>query len=191
MAMIGLKIPPKISEQLSKISVPGKKSSAEELHITMFYFKDKLKIDDVLSIVQNLYTITKKSDELQIKATTISSFKKNDDGIPIIVPVISEDLLALRKKIAKKFDDAGIEYSKKWPEYKPHITLSFSSKEMEDKKLDKTISWKAGEIVLWAGGWHTDPGILVELPLQMNKRASKFEPNIITAQLFESLTRLS
>lgn len=185
MAMIGLKVPEDICDELSRISVPGKKTKLDEYHITMFYFGDKLKIEETTKIVESLYEVIRKSDPIQIKGRTISSFKRGDDGIPIIVPIVSEDLIELREKIAKKFDTNGIQYNKKWPEYKPHITLSYSPKEFEDRKIDKNISWKAREIIFWAGEWHSDPGIVVELPLM--KKASRSE--LVQAQLFESLVR--
>lgn len=197
MAMIGLKVPEEISERLVKISVPGKKSAAEEMHITMFYFEDKLSIKDVTKIVQAMYEVTKKNEPLHIKGTTVSTFGKGDDGIPVIIPIVSEDLMTIRKKMAKKFDEAEIDYSKKWPEFKPHLTLSYSPKKMEDKKLDKNISWKATEIILWAGEWSSDPGILVSMPLYQkvknsnakHAKASKFESSFLAAQLFEALVK--
>ena len=189
--MIGLKVPEEICERLAKISVPGKKISPEEMHITMFYFEDKLKIKAVVNIVQAMYEVTKKFDEIPIKGNVISTFKKGDDGVPIIIPILSEDLLNIRNKMAKKFDETDIKYSKKWPEFKPHLTLAYSPKEMEDKKLEKNISWKASEVVLWAGEWQSNPGILVSMPLHLSKKASKFDNNYLVATLFESLTRLS
>lgn len=188
MAMIGLKIPDEVSEKLSKISVPGKKLSKEEMHITMFYFENKIGIKEIIKIVQAMYDVTKKTDSLPIKITTISTFSKGDDGIPIIIPILSEELLELRKKLAKKLDAEEVSYSKKWPEFKPHLTLSYSSKEMEDKKLEKSISWKASEVVLWAGDWHVDPGVLVSIPI--TKKSSKFDTSYIAAELFESLTKI-
>lgn len=189
MAMIGLKIPEEVAERLSKISVPGKKLPKEEMHITMFYFENKLNIKDILKITQIMYNVSKKIEPIHIKGTTISTFKKGDDGVPIIVQIVSEDLSIFRKKMAQKFDDEDIDYSKKWPEFNPHLTLSYSSKEMEDKKLDKNISWKASEVVFWAGDWHSDPGILVSIPIA--KKASKFQSNYLVAELFESLTKMS
>lgn len=188
MAMIGLKIPDEVIDRLSKISVPGKKLPKEEMHITMFYFENKLKIKDVVKIVQAMYDVTKKFESLSIRGVTLSTFKKGDDGVPIIIPILSEDLLDLRKKLAKKLDNEEVNYSKKWPEFKPHLTLAYSPKEMEDKKLDKSISWKASEVVLWAGDWHSDPGILVSMPV--TKKASKFEMSYIAAELFESLAKI-
>lgn len=190
MPMIGLKAPEEICERLSKISVPGKKTPADEMHITMFYFEQDLGIKDILKITQAMYEVTKKADALSIKGNTVSTFNKGDDGVPVIVPIVSDDLVDLRKKMAKKFDNEGIKYSKKWPEYKPHLTLSYSPKEMEDKKLEKSIGWKASEVIFWAGSWHSDPGVLVSMPLHLGKKASKFDKNYLVAELFESLTRL-
>lgn len=191
MAMIGLKVPEEISERLSKISVPGKKLPAEEMHITMFYFENKLNIKDIVKITQAMYDIIKKFEQVRLKGVTISTFKKCDDGVPVIVPIVSDELVDLRKKMAKKFDNEDIDYSKKWPEFRPHLTLSYSPKEIEDKKLDKNINWKASEVIFWGGDRHSDPGILVSIPLCVGKKASKFESSFLAAQLFESLVKNS
>ncbi len=190
MTMIYIKVPEDICKTLSKISVPGEKLEAEEMHITLFYFEHDLKIKDMIKIFNIMYNITKKNDALNIKLTTISSFKKGADGVPIIIPIESDDLINFRKEIAKKFDNEAIKYSKKWPEFKPHLTLSYSKKEMNDKKIDKPIKFKTTELILIAGE-EIDDGVIVSVPFDLNKKTSKFESISKSAQLFELITKTS
>ena len=104
----------------------------------------------------------------------VKSFGNGDDGYPIIVPVESDELFEFRKKLAKKLDDNNVKYSKKWPEYKPHITLSYSKKEFEGHKLKSKISFHADEVVLYSGDSMDENDIIVSLSLK-NKKASYLE----------------
>ena len=105
MPMIAIKCPSDISEKLSKISVPGKKEKVNDLHITMFYFeKQKLSIDEIVAITKATYSALKSISPIRIKSNIVSSFPRGSHGIPVIMPIVSDELLELRKKIAKKFE---------------------------------------------------------------------------------------
>lgn len=186
--MIGIKAPPEVADKLSEVSVIGKKLSKEELHITMFYFENKLDIKDIFKIVKVIHESIKNAQCVKIKCSEVSTFPKGPDGVPVIVPIQSEDLLSLRNKIANKFDDSKIKYSKRWPEYNPHLTLSYSSKGMENKKLDKNISWKANEIFFWTGEMIND--IYVSLPLRTEKKATSFDLTYIMSDVFQKLAKI-
>lgn len=185
MSMIGLKVPAGIAEKLSKISVPGKKESAEMMHITMFYFEKELTIKNILTITKILYDAVKNVPAFSIKGKKALCFPNGKYGYPIIVPIESDELLNLRKAIAKKFDTNDVKYSKKFPEYKPHLTLSYSPKEMEEKKIE-SVSWKSEEIVIW-GGTDDEPQVIVSIPFSFGKKASKFELGYIYSEIFEKL----
>ncbi|HLG26632.1 MAG TPA: 2'-5' RNA ligase family protein [Paenisporosarcina sp.] len=184
MAMIGIKAPFDLAEQLKKNSVPGKQLSPEEMHITMFYFEKQLKIKDVITIIGAAHDALKRSGPFQVRGNKITTFPKGDDGVPVIVPIISDELLTIRKRMASKFDSEDIVFSKKYPEYKPHLTLSYATKEMEDEKLDKAVSWKVKDIVLWAGD-NMDGGIIVSLPL--TKQATRYDLHAVYSDVFEKL----
>jgi 2'-5' RNA ligase len=104
-------------------------------------------------------------------------FPKGDDGFPVIVPIISDDLIEVRKSLAKAFDKDKINYSKKWPKFNPHITLAYSKKEPTDRKIDKS-SWNATELVLYAGDKFEfskfESGMFIFMPFG-KKASSEFE----------------
>lgn len=189
MGMIAIKIPQDISDALSKISVPGKKLSNEELHITLFYFEKKLSINDIINITHCLYDITKNAETFKIKMNNISTFNKGPDGVPIIIPIVSEELSDLRKRLAKKLDSKEVVYSKKWPEFKPHMTLSYSTKEMEDRSLEKKLNWKVEEIAFYSGE-DMENCLQVLVPLNLGKKASKFDKLCIASDIFVSQCKL-
>lgn len=187
MSMIALKIPSNISEKLSKIKVDGKKELPEEYHITMFYFDGKLKIDDICKITKIMNSVLGKFSPPKISFKEVSSFPKGDDGFPVIVPIISDDLIEVRKSLAKAFDKEKINYSKKWPEFKPHLTLAYSKKEPTNQKIDKSF-WNATELVLYAGDKFEfskfESGMFIFMPFG-KKASSKFEMVRLASFIFE------
>lgn len=186
MAMIALRVPDDVAEKLNAVEVAGK-SVKEDMHITMFYFEQKLTIASIIKIMEAMYAVANKTTALKIKGTKVSSFPKGDDGVPVIVPIESEDLLSLRNSMAKKLTKFGIKYSNRYPEYKPHLTLSYSSKEVEDKKLTKPVAWSAHEVVLWAGD-DMDDGIVISVPFKIGKKASNFSGHAFYAEWFQKLS---
>lgn len=186
MAMLGIKVPEEIGQKISKLSVPGERLETDEYHITMFYFEQELKLPEILKIIQLVYGTLKNTPSFGLRSRLISSFPEGPDGVPVLLKIDSEPLMELRKSLGKKFDKNDIKYSKVHPEFKPHVTLSYSKKEFEDKKLSEPIKWKASELYLWAGE-NMDSGIIVTLPLGMKKR-SQFDFLHIYAELLENMT---
>jgi len=187
MSMIALKIPLNISDKLSEIKVDGKKESPEEYHITMFYFEGKLKIDDVCKITKTMNSILGRFSPPKISFKEVSFFPKGEDGFPVIVPILSDDLIEIRKSLAKAFDKEKINYSKEWPEFKPHLTLAYSKKEPTNQKIDKS-SWNATELVLYAGDKFEfskfENGMFIFMPFG-KKASSKFEMVRLASFIFE------
>lgn len=170
MPMIAIKIPEKIADRLSREAVPGKKCPPEEMHLTLFYFKE-LKFEEALKVIACMHEVLKKSSSIKINLKKIVSFPSNEDGTPVIVPIISDDLIRLREKLAKKLDEEGLEYSKKYPEFKPHVTLSYSTKDVEERKLLSPFTFKVDEVILYAGK-DMDSNMIVTIPFQISKAAS-------------------
>ena len=184
MPMIAIKIPEDISIQLNKISISGKKENLNEFHITLFYF-EKINIEDILKTTELLYKNCKKASPFKVSFNKLSSFPKGDDGIPVILPVESNDLILFRAKLAKNLDSNKIEYSKKFPNYSPHCTLAYLNKEIapQEKKLNK-INFKVNEIIFYAGD-NMDDGIIVKIPLgEISKNAGL----LIWSELFNNIS---
>ena len=189
MALIGLRIPEEISKKLSKISVSGKKEDPAGFHITMFYFDRKLKTKELSDIVGILHKNLLKFSPLKIKLKEIKHFSKNEDGFLIIVPIISNDLIELRKFLAKQFDEHNIKYSKKWPKYNPHLTLAYSNEEPEDKKLKEELFWTSKELFLYSSDkfefGNLETGTHIYLPFGKNA-SLKYEILRLASFIFEN-----
>lgn len=170
MAMIAITVPEDVTDSLERELVNGKKCGPETYHITMFYIEEELGIKDVVEILEIMHSVLKNTDGFKVKGAKISTFPKGPDGVPVIVPIESKDLFDLREAMAKKFDANKIKYSKRFPKYQPHLTLSYASKEQEEKKLEKAVTWKVPNIVLFAGD-NMEDGVIVKVPLRKSKRS--------------------
>jgi hypothetical protein len=133
-----------------------------------------------LPTIEAVYDFVATQKLLQIEAEEISSFPGNNDGIPIIIPIISNELKECRKNLVECLDKNKIEYDKKYPEYKPHLTLSYadSKEKFKSRKLPEKLSWMAHELVIKIG--HPGPNrIEVKFPLGLNKESkAKFMSNL-------------
>jgi 2'-5' RNA ligase len=165
MAFIGIRIPHEIARLLSKIDVPGDKTLISEMHVTLLYFGDEWPISEISKAMEVAFEVVSKTKPFMAEVNKVSHFPKNphDDTYPIITRVQSKEIHELRDKLAKKFDKAGVEYSKLHPDYKPHITLSYTKDEPKDVSLDP-LEFSISEIVLW-GGDHGDDRISITFPL--------------------------
>lgn len=169
MAMFGVKVPEEIAKKLSKIKVPGEKLELEEFHSTIFYFKD-MKIEDAVKAISVIFEVLKRQPKFTMKLDKAECFPENEDGVPIICPVESTELHKFHKKLAKKLDEAEVNYSKRWPEYKPHVTLSYAKESIEEKEFSP-LEWDVEELYLWAGSDMRE-GMCVKFDLKRMKKAA-------------------
>lgn len=167
MAFLGIRIQPKITDILKKIDVPGDKTDTSDMHITILCFEDNISIKDIAKSVEATYDVIKDFPQFKIKTNKVSCFpKRKDNPCPIIMPVVSEQLHELHKRLCKSFDEHNIDYSKTFKEYHPHITLSYADKEIKDFKSD-LIEQDINEIILWGGNEGiNEKELYVNFPLQ-------------------------
>lgn len=150
MAMICVKIPTDFSKVLSKIEVPGTKEPLDDIHITLLYLDKNVDFEILQKCNKALNEVTQNLEPFSITIKKVSTFPEGEDGIPIIIPIESKELKKLNMDLKKEFDKNDIEYSKKWKEFKPHITLSYSKDKMKDFKIPE-LSFTVSEIMLWGG----------------------------------------
>ena len=162
MALLGLVIPENVSDLLKAVDVPGDREPSD--HLTMFYFEQDLTMSDIMKICKTVSPIVEKYSTFKLSIDKISCFPKGPDGVPIKGDVNSKDLIKLRKEIAKAFDKNKIKFSKRHPDFNPHVTLSYSDDDTDDVKLKEPIVWMVNKLVLWGGDSDTD-GINVDIPL--------------------------
>lgn len=164
MAFLGIRIPHETGRLLSQIEVPGEKTSLSELHVTLLYFGDEWPISEISKSLEATYDVVSNFHPFIAKMQKVTSFPKSPDGkVPIITRVESDELHELRDKLAKKFDDEKIEFSKLHKDFKPHVTLAYDDKEPDEEKFHP-VEFAVSEIVLW-GGDHGDDRIFVTFPL--------------------------
>lgn len=169
MAFLGIKINPDVARLLTGIEVPGEKCDAASLHITLACFEDNYSIEEVAKTLEATYDIVHDFKPFLVKTNKVTSFPVNKDNpYPVIAKVESEELHELNDKIKENFDKKNIEYSKKFKEYKPHITLSFTKEKPEDFEIDE-VDFYVHELVLFAGN-HGDDRLFVTFPLKCPER---------------------
>lgn len=183
MAFLGIKIPENFGKSLNKIKVPGKKEKIQDYHITLLCFENNLPIDNIAKSLKSAYKIIKNIKPFKIKIKKIHNFPKRDNNpVPIIAEVESEDLHNLRKKIAKEFDKNKIPFSKVFKDFNPHITLAYAEEEIKPIKID-TLTIPIDELTLWGGDDGTDR-VVINFPLAYK---NKYSALLYNSYLFEKL----
>jgi 2'-5' RNA ligase len=165
MSFLGIRVNPDVARLLSGIEVPGDKCDVSSLHITLAFFEDNTPITKISKILESTYEIIHNFKPFLVTSNQISSFDPPDDKpYPVIAKVNSKELHNLNSQIKEQFDKNDIEYSKKFKDYKPHITLSYSKEKPEDFEIDE-VDFYVHELVLYAGK-NGDDRLSVIFPLK-------------------------
>jgi len=166
MAFLGLNVPSEIRSLFRTVPCNGNRVSKDSYHITLCYLGKDCPVDQVSDAVKALAPVMQQTRPFKLLAKRMISFPENpDDGVPIVCEIDSPDLHAFRQQICQALDAAGVEYSKKYPDYRPHVTLAYDTEAIDPQDIDP-IEWVAAEAVLWAGN-NDDERFVVkfELPL--------------------------
>jgi 2'-5' RNA ligase len=168
------------------LDVPGEKETPSDYHITILHFQKDLPIAIIAKALETAYDVISECEPFKVVSSKISSFPRREDNpIPIILPIESEELQELYKKLAKAFDKDKIEFSKTFKEYNPHITLAYSEEDHEDCKIDPAIEFVVNEVILF-GGNDGDSRVFVTFPLKSPER-TKHSSLIAKIELFNKL----
>lgn len=164
MAFIGLKVPAEIVSILDKWAVPGERTPHDEYHVTVLFLGDSVPITEVGRAALVAYSVASKVAPFVCSLGGYTTFPPDPKGrTPVIAPVASSGLHAVHAQLKAAFDAAGIEYSKRFPEYKPHTTLSYADGEVPDGPSRGPLVWTAPDLVLW-GGDDGEDRIVVKFP---------------------------
>lgn len=168
MAFIGLRVPSEVSRVLDQLEVPGTVVPANQKHITIVHLGSKVPVDTLGDVIITAHEILSKEVPFQVTLERIDAFPSGDDGVPIIAPILSEELQSIHKKLIAAFDADGLPYSKRFPEYKPHVTLSYGPEGSGDgvQAPMGPLPWSVYEIVLWGGDAGED-NLTVTFPLAL------------------------
>lgn len=164
MAMLCLSIPEKTSIELNKIDVPGDKIPMREYHITLFYLAH-LNPNDVSKLIKIVSEHLQFQKTFELKLDNATAFGKSNE-VPIVSLIESYSLQKLRGELAKRLDEADIDYSKKYPKYNPHLTLSYADNKYKDffLKFKKPLYFNVNHICYYSGD-HMD-GFMFRIPFK-------------------------
>jgi 2'-5' RNA ligase len=167
MAFLGIKVPHEIGDLLAQVDVPDEREPKDKYHITILNLGDEVPIEALGRAAIAAFNVTSYSKPFQVRCGLVSAFEGAKSGVPIIARIESPELHQLWSRLKLAFDTAGVEYSKKFPEYVPHVTLAYAQETMPDKVI-QPLTWTVSQIVLWGG----DKGanrIIVQFPLEISK----------------------
>lgn len=166
MAFVGLQVPHDIGRLFESVEVPGQREKASDMHVTILFLED-IPVSTVARAMEAAYLVSSRQRPFLLICDSVDSFPANPEyGIPVIAPVISPPLHALHASLKAIFDKVGIAYSNKYPEYKPHVTLSRNmgpDAVPYSAPLPGYCAWVAAEMVIW-GGDDGDGKVVVHLP---------------------------
>ena len=163
MAFLGFKVPEETAKVFQAFDVPGQRETFS--HITVLHLGGDMKPEEIGRALEVAYDVASKMDPFVVRTDKITCFPGGVDGVPIICPIESEALHTLWGDLGKAFDGAGISFSKKFPVYKPHVTLAYARDAIKDRSITP-IEWTVYELVLW-GGSHKDFGVRVHMPFHL------------------------
>jgi 2'-5' RNA ligase len=172
MAFLGIKVPHEVGRILKKIEVPGKKEPDSEYHITIAFFGDDWPVSEAAKTLETTFETLKNFKPFKVKTNKISCFPGGGNGVPILAKMESEELHKLNEKLKAAYDKEDIEYSKIHKEYKPHITLSYADKKVDEEKIEP-VEFMVHEIVLWCGD-NGDDRLFVTFPLDGKQKKNAF-----------------
>jgi 2'-5' RNA ligase len=166
MAFLGIRVPIETGRLLKGIEVPGEKEGASEYHITLLCFEDNWPVSEIAKALEATYDVICKIKPFTVKVEDVFSFPAREDKpVPIVAKVKSDDLHDMRDELAKEFDKCGIDFSKIFKDFKPHITLAYAKESIDKFKIDPVIEFAVQEVVLW-GGDNGDDRIFITFPLK-------------------------
>jgi 2'-5' RNA ligase len=129
---IYIPIPISIAVDLVSLKIPGESIMPTDMHVTLFFSEKDLDIHSFCDVITICHTVTARFKPFKIGTTRAISFPLGEDGVPIVSKIVSPWLLVFRDYLRGAFDEIGIDYSRKFPEYKPHVTLSYNDKPVSD-----------------------------------------------------------
>lgn len=167
MAILQIQVPHATARLFGDIEVPGTRASSGSLHITVVYIGADVPIDTLTDAVKATYEVTSKTRPFTVRATRVTHFPVDDDqaDYPIIARIDSDELHEFREQLVAAFDEAGVEFDKKFPVFKPHVTLSYAPEPVEEFRIP-VIEWGAHEVVMW-GGEEEDERLSVTFPFSL------------------------
>jgi 2'-5' RNA ligase len=172
MAFIGLKLPHETARLLHGLEVEGEPVGTDTMHVTVLYLGKGVTTRQITKAITAAEKIISNTPPFLLKTNKVTCFPKGEDGVPIIAKINSPELIEFHSSLKLAFDKAGVDYSNRFPDYKPHVTLAYNDKVIEDIRFEDTLQWAAHEVTLW-GGDNGDDRMSVTFPLTLKAKEAK------------------
>jgi 2'-5' RNA ligase len=156
MAYISFMVPPEAASELSKLYSVGDLSPPSDMHVTLAFLSKSTPPAQVLRAVAACCALAPSTAPILMHAAMLTSFPPNPDhrdGTPVVVRMVSDALFSFQARLCAELDKFGVEYSKKFPEYKPHVTLSHGPERVTPQKVGP-VSWVSSQVMVWGGEDH-------------------------------------
>jgi hypothetical protein len=133
----------------------------------VIYLGKDVPLERISKMLPVIFSVTSKTPPFSVSTNHVSCFPAGDDGVPIIAKIVSPALHRLRENLIAALEDNDLEYDKKFPEYKPHTTLAYSSDPKTTVDIDiPELTWGAHELVLWGSNRGTGR-LVIKFPLSL------------------------
>ena len=162
---------PAPSPTFARVPAPGKREP--ESHVTLVYLgKQELTVEQAFDIVRAIDPVVRACPKLTLRTRRVFSFPANpEDGFPIVMSVEGAELPHLRQEICRALDRASVPYDRKFPVYRPHVTLAYAEQAVEQHDLEEPIVWTAEAVELSTGTKDSEP-LIVRFALPLEWRIS-------------------
>jgi len=172
MSFIGFRVPHETARLLSELDVPGEKDPVDHFHVTVIHLGDDVAIETLAQALVATFKVTSQTAPFTVSTSRVSCFPKKtspksakDGKVPVICRIESDSLHRLQQNLKVSLKAAGVGFSDKFPEFKPHVTLAWADANIEDKRIP-TVEWGAHELVLW-GGDQGDRKLIITFPFSL------------------------
>jgi 2'-5' RNA ligase len=132
-------------------------------------------------MLPTIYDVTSKTKPFAVTTTQVTTFPAGDDGVPVIARIESPPLQDFRQALVDAFDEADLEFDKKFPDYKPHATLAYAPDPETKVNFEiPELTWGVSELVLW-GSNRGEGRLVVRFPLSLTtgKTASQIDRSVL------------
>lgn len=156
MAYISFTVPAEAASELSRLYTVGDLTAPEDMHVTLAFLSKQTPPSQVLRAIAACHVVASTTAPVLMHAALLTSFPPNPEyreGVPVIVRVVSDALHSFRARLVAELEKFGVEYSRKFPEYKPHVTLSHGPEKVEPRKVGP-VSWTGSHVMVWGGEDH-------------------------------------
>lgn len=170
MAFIGLSVPDGTARLIETLDVPGERKAASQMHVTILYLGKDIPLEVVSQVMVAAVGVCQATNPFICGVKDVATFPRNpDDGVPVILPVMSPGLHRLRAALVDEFTRLKIPFSNKYPDFKPHVSVAFVKDESfttYSAPMNGPLTWTASEIVIW-GGNKNDELVSISCPFAL------------------------